>query len=276
MIRTILLGLGGTPFTHVAIERAVELARCHQAIITGVTVANPEAYEKIGPVPVGGGAYAKRLRDHRRKVTEAAVAEATETFLARCRTGGIPARVEQERGDPFSLMAKRARFSDVTIFGLRSLFDYGITAEPKAALIDLVTQGVRPIIAVSDQFRPVRKALIAFNGKMSSAKAMRRFVQLNPWPGTELEIVHFNPSPREADRRDLVEAAEYCQAHGFTAKTTLRDVPPGEGILAHARETEADIVVMGNGMRRLMIRKVLGDTVLDTIQNADRPLFLAQ
>jgi nucleotide-binding universal stress UspA family protein len=276
MIRTILLGLGGTPFTNVAIERAVELARLHNAIITGVTVVNPDDYEKIGPVPVGGGAYAKRMRDHRRQVTEAAVAKAAETFLARCRSGGISARVERERGDPFSLMAQRARFSDLTVFGLRSLFDYGITAEPKAALVNLVAQGVRPIIAVSERFRPIRRALVAFNGEMASAKAMRRFVQLNPWPGTALSIVHFTSSPGEAHRRDLAEAAEYCQAHGFTVKTALRGGSPREGILAHAQETDADIIVMGNGMRHLMIRKVLGDTVLDTIQNADRPLFLAQ
>ncbi|MDJ0782254.1 MAG: universal stress protein [Desulfosarcinaceae bacterium] len=276
MIRTILIGLGGTPFTNVAIERAVELARIHQAIITGVTVFNPEAIQRVGPVPVGGGAYAQRMRDRRRKVTEETVAEAIERFHSRCRTGGIPARVEQEKGDPFTLMAKRARFSDVTIFGLRSLFDYGITSEPKAALINLVAQGVRPIIAVSERFRPIRKALIAFNGTMSAAKALRRFVQLNPWPGTAVEIVHFTPSPTEEDRRDLVEASEYCQAHGFTVDTVVRSEDPRDGLLAYAQETKADLIVMGNGMRRLMVRKVLGDTVLDTIQKADRPLFLTQ
>lgn len=276
MIRTILLGLGGTSFTHVAIERAVELARIHQAIITAVTVVNPATVERIGPVPVGGGAYAQRMLAHRRRVTEEAVHSAIESFQQRCRTAGVPARVEQEQGDPFSLMARRARFNDLTIFGLRSLFDYGITAEPKAALIDLLAQGVRPIIAVSEQFRPIRKALVAFNGEMSSAKAMRRFVQLNPWPGTALEIVHFNPAPDASDHRDLAEAADYCRAHGFSTEATLHQASPREALLAHARDTEADIIVMGNGMRRLLLRKVLGDTVLDTIQNADRPLFLTQ
>ena len=35
MIKRILLGLGGTPFTDVAIERAVELEKTHDAFITG-------------------------------------------------------------------------------------------------------------------------------------------------------------------------------------------------------------------------------------------------
>jgi nucleotide-binding universal stress UspA family protein len=276
MIRTILLGLGGTPFTDVAIKRAFELAHHHQAIITAVTVINPETIDRIGPVPVGGGAYAQRMRDHRRRVTEETIQTAIQSFKQRCRSAGIPARVEQEQGDPFSLMAQHARFNDLTVFGLRSLFDYGITAEPKAALIDLLAQGVRPIIAVSEQYRPIHKVLVAFNGEMPSAKAMRRFVQLNPWPGTTLEIVHFNPSPGASDHRALAEAADYCRAHGFSAEATLKEASPRGALLAHARDTEADIIVMGNSMRRLLLRKVLGDTVLDTIQNADRPLFLTQ
>jgi nucleotide-binding universal stress UspA family protein len=40
MIKRILLGLGGTPFTDVAIERAVELAKIHGDLITGVTVVD--------------------------------------------------------------------------------------------------------------------------------------------------------------------------------------------------------------------------------------------
>ena len=40
MIKRILLGLGGTPFTDVAIQRAVEVSKLHGALITGVTVVD--------------------------------------------------------------------------------------------------------------------------------------------------------------------------------------------------------------------------------------------
>jgi len=55
MIKRILLGLGGTPFTDVAIERAVELAKGHDALITGVTVVDTKQLAQVGPVPLGGG-----------------------------------------------------------------------------------------------------------------------------------------------------------------------------------------------------------------------------
>ena len=53
MIKRILLGLGGTPFTDVAIQRAVELSKLHGALITGVTVVDTKSLKQVGPVPRG-------------------------------------------------------------------------------------------------------------------------------------------------------------------------------------------------------------------------------
>jgi nucleotide-binding universal stress UspA family protein len=40
MIKRILVGIGGTPFTDVAIQRAIELANIHGSALTGVTVVD--------------------------------------------------------------------------------------------------------------------------------------------------------------------------------------------------------------------------------------------
>jgi len=48
MIKRILLGLGGTPFTDVAIERAPKLAKVHNAMITGVTVVDTKQLKQDG------------------------------------------------------------------------------------------------------------------------------------------------------------------------------------------------------------------------------------
>ena len=51
MIKRILLGLGGTPYTTVAIRRAVELAKRFEAEVTGVTVIDVKGLSNVGPVP---------------------------------------------------------------------------------------------------------------------------------------------------------------------------------------------------------------------------------
>ena len=140
MIKRILLGLGGTPFTDVAIERAVELAKAHGALITGVTVMDVKQLKQVGPVPLGGGAYASTLREKRLTITEERIEEAIEKVQEKCAESDILTKIERETGDPFESMIAHARYNDVIIFGLRSLFDYGFTSEAKDALIRLVSQ----------------------------------------------------------------------------------------------------------------------------------------
>jgi len=48
------------------------------------------------------------------------------------------------------------------------------------------------------------------------------------------------------------------------------------GLLPFASDVEADLIVMGNSVQKTLLKQLLGDTVLETIKSADRPLFLSQ
>ena len=50
----------------------------------------------------------------------------------------------------------------------------------------------------------------------------------------------------------------------------------GKKKLIECPKLDADMIVMGNSIRSIWMRKVLGDTVLNTLTRADRPLFLSQ
>ncbi len=277
MIKRILVGLGGTSYTPVAIQRAVGLAKRFEAEITGVTVVDLKHISKVGPVPVGGEHAADKLRRHRIAITNKQIEEAISNFKTACDADGIKYQIKQEeRKDPFDLMIALARYHDLMIFGLRSIFEYGISGEePKDTLARLISSGVRPIIAVSEEFRPIQKALIAYSGSMESAKTMKRFIQLHPWPDVKLKIVTFQHSEDKA-RQLLYDASEYCRAHGFVVETESNPGIPKDILLPMATLWQADMIVMGNSARNLLVKRILGETALHIIRNADRPLFLCQ
>ena len=275
MIKRILVGIGGTKFSDVAVQRALEIAKYHDAAVTGVTVVDLKRLQKVGPVPMGGLAYAEKLREQRTEITKDRIEQAVAKVEDGCKDASIACSIEQETGDPFELMISHARYNDLTIFGLRSLFDYGFTPEPRNALIRLVSQGIRPILAVSPEFREIRRVLIAYNGSMESAKAMRRYVQLRPWADVGLRIVYFGEKDDGALKL-MDDASGYCRAHGFDVETDVVSGSAKEGLLAYAQTNDLDLIVMGNSIRSILMRQILGDTVLHTIQQADRPLFLAQ
>ncbi len=274
-VKRILLGLGGTDYTPVAIQRAVELAQRHQAEITGVTIMDASRLRDVGSVPAGAAHAARALREHRLEVSRQSMQDALESFREACDRQNLPYGVQQERGEPFALMTNLARYHDLMVFGLRGIFDYGLGLDPQDTLTRLVRANVRPLIAVSREYRPIRRALLAYSGSPESAKTIKRFVQSQLWPNLELRLLTCARSTGDA-RALLAEMSAYCWSHGYEPETEASDASPKTRILAAALEWNADLIVLGNGVRNLWLNRVLGSTALHIIQHADCPLYLAQ
>lgn len=279
MIKRVLLGIGGTPFTRVAIQRALELCRIHGAELTAVTVVDEQRLRYVGPVPIGAGAAAVKLGDHRVAVVSEHVEEAIEELTRMSDQQGVRLAVHREKGQPFQLMVDYSRYHDVNIFGLRSMFEYdvleGYGVKPADMLDHMARGGVRPIIAVSEQYRPIRKVLIAYGGSIRAAECMRHFLHMKLWPDVSLRLIDCSTHDTVATR-DLSDAVAYCRAYGYEAERTHRPGTPEKEILAEADEWDADMIVLGSSTKGVLRTKVFGNTALHVIQNADRPLFIGR
>jgi nucleotide-binding universal stress UspA family protein len=287
MIKRILLGLGGTRFTPVATKRAVELAKKYDSQITGVTAVDALRIMQGSP----GDAQETRSERQREQagILKQRIDESISQFESACIAAGIKHKVHCELSDPFRRMSELARFHDLMIFGLRSLFDYDFGVEPRNAMARLVAQGVQPIIAVSDTYRDVQRVLLAYSGSPKSAAAIKRFIQLQFWPEAALRIVTCG-RPDEAERL-LAEAAEYCELHGRQAEVYHARGKPQDLIPQQAEEWEADLVVLGTStetlvcddnwansestLAGLLVRQAVGTTLLHLIKNASRAFFLS-
>ncbi|MCH8260880.1 MAG: universal stress protein, partial [Planctomycetes bacterium] len=258
-----------------ATKYALELAKLHKAEVTGVTDVDIAKLMKVGPVPIGGGAAAASLAEHRIHVTEEHVEQAIADFEHACANSGMIHCVDRETGDPFDRLIALWRYHDLTIAGLRGLFEYGVVEKPDDVLIRLISEGVRPILAVPKAYRPIRKVLVAYNGSMESAKALKQFVQMDLWPDIALQIVCFDMTPRESETL-LADASSYCHSHGLAAQTQHVEGGPREHLLECAQQGEADLIVLGSTSRARILKRLLGDTVLHCLRNADVPLFLTQ
>ena len=152
------------------------------------------------------------------EVTRKRVEEAIEEFETACSEAGVEHCARREQGDPFQLMLSCARYHDLLIFGLKGIFEYGILGDadykPSDVLTRLITGGARPLIANSDEYRPIRRVLIAYSGSVPSAKTMKRFVQFRLWPDVATRIVTFHDSRQKGELLGA-EAAEYCRVHGL-------------------------------------------------------------
>jgi nucleotide-binding universal stress UspA family protein len=275
VIKRILVGLGGTPYTPFAIARSIELAQEHGAELTGVTVVDIARLSRIGPVPLVASASARELREFRVQVAQQHVEEATEQFASACRSAKVPYEIRQEEGNPFELMASCARYHDLMLFGLRSLFEHDVVHDPHDVLARMVAKGIRPMLAVSPDAQPVRRVLIAYSGSIESAKTMKWFVQLKLWPQAELRVVTFKHPAEEAEQL-VGDAADYLRKHGFAPEEAYVPGSPKHQLLPYAAEWGANVIVAGNSAKTLLLRRTLGETALQLMTTSDRHLFLAQ
>ena len=249
--------------------------RRHEAAVTGVTVMDLAHLTDVGPIPIGGGAAAHSLEEHRLTITRQRVEAEITNFEHACANAGIDYGVDREDGDPFELLTQLWRYHDVTIIGLRGLFEYGLVHQPDDVIIRVIHHGVRPIIAVAREHRTIRRVLMAYNGSHESAMAMKRFAQAHLWPDLTVKVACFGFEDAKAVPL-LADAARYLRAHGYDPECESLPGYPKEGLLKHSKQWHADMVVMGSTSRSRIMKLVLGDTALEALIHAEVPLFLSQ
>ncbi len=274
MLKRILVALSGTPFTETAVRYATELASADDAVVTGVTLVDHEG-ESYEAEPVGGGASATSAAVDRQTITRQRIEESITAFKTRCDTEQVAYTIERETGDPMDHLTTLSRCADLTIFGLRGMFEYGVVKNPDDMVTRLITHGVRPVFAVPRKHRPIKRVMVAYDGSVESAKAMKSFAQLRLWPNATLSIVccdHGGTCAPEV----VAEAADYCRAHGFEVETDVLSGKPGDALLNHAASWDADLMVMGVTPRARLVQFFLGDTALRALRDSDIPLFLSQ
>ena len=275
MVKRILVGLGDVEHSQVAMELAVDLAQRHEAEITAVTVVDHERLDNVGPVPIGGGGAANELRAYRVNLTRKVIEDAIDRCSEVCKAAGVKYRLLYEERDPFDYFISCSRYHDLMICGLHHLFEHGVIEEPPRELVSLIQSGVRPMLAVSNESRPIRKVLFAYGGSMQSAQSMRQFVQMQLYSGIEARVVSFGQEEPQTTNR-LKAATEYCQDHGLEAEAESLPGPASEKLLPYANEWGADLIVMGNSSKGLLRRKLFGETAGRVMRNSNLPLFLSQ
>ncbi|MEM6491927.1 MAG: universal stress protein [Pseudomonadota bacterium] len=271
-----LVGVAGTPSLPSKIEMAIDLAQRHKASITVASVVDADRLSVVGPAPIGAAKYARDLVNQRLNRSRAIDGEAIAEFEAAAAKAGVPLHVVREEGAPMDVLARLWRYHDLLVLGVRGWFDYDVLPDPKNALLKLVARGVRPILAVTEQGRPVKRMAIALNGSLESAKAMKRSLQMAPWGDVEIDLICIDHTKTgETPQKLLADAAAYCALYGV--KPTMHHVNGDilTEVLRRADDIDADLIVIGGSYRKILLSNHFGSHVVDFIKHSKRSLFLA-
>lgn len=275
MIKKILLGLADSPYTETASRRAIELAELHGASLTCVTLVDPDRLRRVGPYPVGGAHAAQQMGERRVTRTRERVEITLQGVEAACAERGIPCKVVRSQGNPVRILSEHARSHDLVLSGLRGVLDPEHLSASISAVYELTASGGSPVIAEPSVYRPVHRALVAYDGSPAAARALKTFAQAKIWPDAEVRVVNFG-NRAEAGEKLIEEALDILRSAGVakaSGEFVKGRVTPG--LASYADSYDADVIVVGNKARSFLLRHVVHDTTRDLIKNGARSLFMA-
>ena len=272
-LKRLVVALGGSEYMESAVAEACQIARRNDAEIVGVAVMDETLVDPVEPAPIGGGGAAADLRDERIAAVERGMDEAIETFERMVGAADIPHRAERFFGDAQEAIASALRLADLAIIGIRHAFDYGTVAHSDDFLGRVAQASGRPILAMTTPARPIERVVVAYDGSVASANALRAFGVLDGFSPSTIHVVHCEEDGVDSARL-LDEGANYLRLHGHDPRTVVVEGNPADAILEHARSCEADLVVMGAVGRRGLSRLFLGDTASLALEQSGIPLLI--
>ncbi len=275
--KTILLHLTDERRLGRLLEPAIVLARRSDAHLVALTVLPPVIVE---PAFVPGGVVT--IIDSHRKAYEKERTRMRETFESTVRAAGVSAEwlpIDCDETSVWKEVAKRGAAADLIVASEADpSWTYSHMMEAPAELILHSGRPVLLIPATGSHAGLGSRVIVAWNGKREAARAAHDALPILEM-AAKVTVLWINP---EADlAAGDVPGADLCTTlarHGVRCDAATVDEPgrdAGEILLSRARETGADLIVMGCYGHSRLKEFILGGATRRVLKDMSVPVLMS-
>lgn len=198
------------------------------------------------------------LEDAEKQLREAGVAEVSATQ----RHGSLVETLKEfEDGTGLIVIGKRGEHADFAKGHL------GSNLERVVRSVD------HPVLVAARSFRPIERAMIAFDGGPSALKAVAHVAAEPSFRGVEIHLVAVGKEGGELER-ELEGAATGLRGAGLEVTADFLQGDPEEVITRESSERSIDLLVMGAYGHSRIRQLVIGSTTTAIIRTCTIPLLL--
>jgi nucleotide-binding universal stress UspA family protein len=280
MIKSILVALDGSEHSETASRYALWLAERLQATVTGLHVIDVVSIEGSGSFlhDISGSMGFEPYLDFSSKMREA-LHERGRTlldgFLAACQERGLRGDSQLLTGIVANEICEQARTADIVIVGHRGLNERFSTGLLGGTTESVARKCPKPVLVCPMQFRPITRALLAYDGSQRAAAAMREAAELAAALTLPLGVLHVGKDDG-AGQKAVEEARRYLGAYPLDCEFLVRGGYANETILDVMGEQAYDLLFIGAYGHSRIIEMVLGSTTEYVLRNSPAPLFLCR
>jgi nucleotide-binding universal stress UspA family protein len=246
MIRSLLVAYDGSHGARVALQHAVDLARCCDGRVVLLTVSKtaPDEASLVGAKEIDPVALAA---ERPTETEEAAVSPDADAVLSEavelCRELTVRCLARPAYGDLAPAIARASRFSDLAFIGRDALAEPGSTGRSARSARRVALVARCPVVVTPRQYQPTRSVVAACPAEAARACTVRVAGEL-AWllkvkleallVATEQEVA--GPSARDLKR--------YLVDHGHSADVIVRKPPARDALVATVGDRQSPLVVV--------------------------------
>lgn len=278
-LKDILVHLDHAPQAGMRLAVAADLARRHQAHLTGLFVVDIIT-PALGAADPASGAGLAELLESIRADALAAAARVEASFGETLRREGIAGEWRLTEGSPTELVPLHARYSDLTVLGQPDPEN----DEPStgAVLSATLFESGRPVLVIpyAGRFTAVgRRVLVGWNAGREATRAVHDAMPLLA-KAAAVTITSVNP------RRGLgahgeepgADIARHLARHGVTVNvehTVAPEIGAGDILLNRAADLSADLLVIGAYGHSRLREMLLGGVTRSLLRQMTVPVLMS-
>ncbi|HYZ33043.1 MAG TPA: universal stress protein [Crenalkalicoccus sp.] len=281
-LKDILVHLDATERALVRLDLAIDLARTHEARLTGLYVVDltPPAMA-LGAEGVGGGVAVAAVFEKMRQDALAEAAEVETVFRERLRLENVSGSWSLMEGITSAEVAARTRYSDLAILG--QVDPDGDAPGPGATVEETLFSSGRPVIVVpfAGRFPTVgRNVIVGWTPSREAARALNDAlpilaraesnsvvtVETDPRAQLPLEATPANAAAAHLDRHEIGAAVE---------RLVAAEISVGDALLNHATDKSADLLVVGAYSHSRLREIVLGGVTRTLLRQMTLPVLMS-
>lgn len=282
MVKSILIGLDGSPFSHAAVELGLRWAKQLDAMLVGIGIVDEPAVVTHLPSPMVPGlppldplAEVVGLDQRLLHEDQRRVERYLQKFTLQCAEQQVPCKLLEDLGAPTERLTEQAQRFDVVMLGRRTFFHRGSSEELDATLKEVARNCSRPVVTVPNSIRESKCVMVAYDGSPQAARALQAFEASGIDKDKKVHIVSIASTHAEAEKH-AQQAADFLTWHdrSFMVHALVCKDHPAQAIIKQTWICDPSILVMGAYGHGRLRDFLFGSVTRTLLKESPVPLFL--
>lgn len=274
MLKSILVGLDGSPFSKSAVELGIQWGKQYDAMLVGLGIIDEPGVSKVEAMPIGASLYKRKTDVAQLQRAQRKVEQYLERFALRCAEAQVSCKLLEEIGVPCDEILKESQRYDLLLLGQETYFEFESYDEPGKTLHKVLRDSPRPVVTVPKNFKETGDIVVAYDGSLQAAHSLMAFTSLGLYEDGKVHIVSV-----DSKRINAVHAGElaqdYLNNHDVDSKLhIIESGDPADEILKMIRKLRARLLVMGAYGSTGIKRFFFGSVTKTLLKKVRIPIFL--